>query len=102
MFKKTIVTVGIILISFLFQSHIMAENETNLEQLLAKIELVRKEHNVPAVGLTIVKQGEVEWQGSLGVADLDNQKVADENTFYRVGSITKAFTSIALLKLQGE
>jgi CubicO group peptidase (beta-lactamase class C family) len=95
-------TIGLVLLSFFFVSNATAQDKANLDTLIAKIDEVRQEYNVPAVGLTIIKQGNVAWQGSLGVANLDSQKPADENTFYRVGSITKAFTAIALLKLQEE
>ena len=81
-------------------SYILTESDKNLADLLQRIEEVRLEHNVPAVGITLIKNAEVEWQGSLGVANRDSNRIADENTFYRVGSITKTFTALAILKLQ--
>jgi len=73
---------------------------TDLQKLLEQVDKIRQLNNVPAVGMVIVKHGEIEWQGSLGELNVINHTKADENTFYRVGSITKAFTSLVLLKLQ--
>lgn len=71
-----------------------------LQELLLRIDAIRQKNNVAAVGLVIAKNGLVEWRGSLGVSDKMTNLPADEKTFYRVGSITKAFTGLALLKLQ--
>jgi CubicO group peptidase (beta-lactamase class C family) len=78
--------------------------DSKINELINKINVIKQEYNIPAVGLVIIKKNKLQWLGSLGIADRINNTPADENTFYRVGSITKAFTSLAILKLkeQGE
>ncbi len=71
-----------------------------LGELLSRIDEIRHKNKVAAVGLVIARNGQIEWKGSLGISDKSSKLSADENTFYRVGSITKAFTGLALLKLQ--
>lgn len=77
-----------------------ADQSDQLKELLLRIDTIRQQNKVAAVGLVIAKNGEIEWQGSLGVTDKATNHPADAKTFYRVGSITKAFTGLALLKLQ--
>jgi CubicO group peptidase (beta-lactamase class C family) len=57
-----------------------------------------KEH---AAGLTvgIVSGPELVWTKSYGLADMEKGKAATDDTIYRIGSITKQFTAVMLLKL---
>lgn len=48
--------------------------------------------------IAVAKNGEVLYQRSIGWADLANKKAADNNTVYRIGSISKTFTAVLLLK----
>jgi len=81
------------------QANEHAEN-TQIEKLINKISNIKQEYNIPAVGLVIIKNNKLQWLGSLGLADKLNNIPADENTIYRLGSITKTFTSLAILKLK--
>jgi CubicO group peptidase (beta-lactamase class C family) len=60
-----------------------------------------KEH-VPGAGVALVANGEVVWCGGLGQADLAAQRIAGCDTEFRVGSISKTFVALSLLKLQEE
>jgi len=73
-----------------------------LKHLIDQIDAIRTNYNVPAVGLSIVKNNTIVWEGSLGVSDRERDVKADKSTTYRVGSITKTFTALAILKLQEE
>jgi CubicO group peptidase (beta-lactamase class C family) len=42
------------------------------------------------------------WATSLGKANLETNVNADENTMFRIGSVSKMFVSLAILKLQEE
>ncbi len=50
-----------------------------------------------AVGL--VRDGSLEWFLGLGVADVDAKEPITEDTVFRIGSITKTFTAIAVMQL---
>ena len=78
------------------------DNATAFDELLVDIESARLEHDVPAVALTLVSTQEMLWTGALGLADLENRKMATADTLFRIGSITKAFTALAMLILQEE
>ncbi len=46
-----------------------------------------------------VRDGEQRWLGATGVADIGTGRPMRPNVQYRVGSVTKAFTSVAVLQL---
>ncbi|RXJ44450.1 serine hydrolase domain-containing protein [Gelidibacter gilvus] len=75
---------------------------TSIPELQSAIEAVLRETNTPAVGLTLVNENGVVWTKSLGTADIENDIDADEKTMFRIGSVSKMFVSLAILKLQEE
>ena len=52
--------------------------------------------------VAVVDQGQLIWTKSYGYADLAKKTPADRRTVYRIGSITKQFTGLALLQLARE
>lgn len=74
----------------------------SVEELIAAVSEVLVEHDVPAVGLALVDSSGPVWVGSLGKANLENDIDADENTLYRIGSTSKMFIALSVLKLVEE
>ncbi|MGI9286903.1 MAG: serine hydrolase domain-containing protein [Pseudomonadales bacterium] len=91
-------TVSALAWSDLGASQIAAENR--LQLLLDSLDGIRKKNNIAALGLALVASDKVIWNGSLGVMSHKSRKATDDETLYRIGSITKSFTSLAALKLQ--
>jgi CubicO group peptidase (beta-lactamase class C family) len=60
-----------------------------------------KEH-VPGAGIALVANGEVLWCGGIGEADIATKRAVTCDTEFRVGSISKTFVALSLLKLQEE
>jgi CubicO group peptidase (beta-lactamase class C family) len=56
-------------------------------------------NGAPAVSIAVVRNGETLASGGWGFADVENEVHATERTVYRVGSITKQFTSAAVMQL---
>lgn len=52
-----------------------------------------------SISAAVVKNGKVVWARAFGQADRENSIPADTNTIYRIGSITKTFTSTLLMLL---
>lgn len=75
---------------------------TSIPELQSAIEAVLEETKTPAVGLTLVNKDGVVWTKTLGKADVENDIDADEKTMFRIGSVSKMFVSLAMLKLQEE
>lgn len=81
-------------------SGITKANTGNIDQLLNKIENIRQQHHIAAVGISLIKNNKSLWSGGLGNLDHNAQSPVSERTIFRVGSISKSFTSLAILKLQ--
>ena len=56
----------------------------------------------PAVGLAVgvVRDGSLEFFSGHGLADIVSHTPVTEDTAFRVGSLTKTFTGIAVMQLQ--
>lgn len=52
---------------------------------------------MPAFGFTLVDSEKTVFADARGVSDLSSGRPADANTVFRIGSITKAFTALAVL-----
>ena len=74
----------------------------NLAELRAAVEKIRADTQTPAIGIALVNSDGPQWIAGLGLASLEHQTPADENTLFRIGSISKMFVGIAVLKLVEE
>lgn len=75
------------------------QSPQTLDALKATIEKIRKETNTPAVGIALVSKDGPYWLAGLGEANLEKHVKADENTLFRIGSVSKMFVGLAVLKL---
>lgn len=57
------------------------------------------EHRVAGVSVAVAKNGRIVLAKGYGFADLENDVPATAETVYRIGSITKQFTSAAIMRL---
>jgi D-alanyl-D-alanine carboxypeptidase len=57
------------------------------------------EHRTAGVSVAVVKNGRTVLAKGYGFADLENDVPATPETVYRIGSITKQFTSAAIMRL---
>ena len=55
---------------------------------------------LPGITAVISHRQETIWARSYGFADLNSKKVADLDTIYHLGSVTKIFTAMMLMKLR--
>jgi CubicO group peptidase (beta-lactamase class C family) len=58
--------------------------------------------HLPGAGVALVSNGELLWCGGFGKADVASGRDVTCDTEFRVGSISKSFVALALLKLQEE
>jgi len=71
-----------------------------LEELQKAMKDVLDKEHVPGAGVALVANGELLWCGGIGLADLATKRGVTCDTEFRVGSISKTFVALALLKLQ--
>ncbi len=69
-----------------------------LQQLETRIREILDESNIPAASVALVDRDQVLWAAGIGVADRESGSAATADTLFRVGSATKSFTSLAVLR----
>jgi CubicO group peptidase (beta-lactamase class C family) len=67
---------------------------------IAEEELRRQ--NLPGLAIGVVIDGELAYAKGFGVADQEKKTPPDLDTSFRIGSITKSFTALALLSLRDD
>jgi CubicO group peptidase (beta-lactamase class C family) len=73
-----------------------------LEELQKAMKEVVEKNHVTGAGVALVSNGQLLWCGGLGKADLAANRDIACDTEFRVGSISKTFVALALLKLEEE
>jgi CubicO group peptidase (beta-lactamase class C family) len=73
-----------------------------VEELQKAMKDVLDRGHVPGAGVALIANGEVLWCGGIGKADMAANRDATCDTEFRVGSVSKTFVALALLKLQEE
>jgi CubicO group peptidase (beta-lactamase class C family) len=58
------------------------------------------ESRLPGVSAAVFRDGEARWSDALGLADVAAETPATPETQFRIGSITKTFTAVAVLQLR--
>jgi CubicO group peptidase (beta-lactamase class C family) len=78
----------------------------NLQKLFPVVEKIYKEYaeknHFPGYSFGIVLDGKLVYSGAGGYADLDKKVPASPKTLFRIASMSKSFTSMAILKLRDE
>ena len=73
-----------------------------LAELQDSIRKILKETNTPGAGVVMVSGDETIMLEGFGKADKENNIDVNENTLFRLGSVSKLFVGLAILKLQEE
>ncbi|MER2999254.1 serine hydrolase domain-containing protein [Pontibacter populi] len=100
--KTCLLTLLLILLSYGVSGQEAAEKQVprTIEELREAILQVLKETGTPAAGVTLVDRNGPVWIEGLGMANREKEIPADEETMFRIGSTSKAFVALAILKLQ--
>jgi CubicO group peptidase (beta-lactamase class C family) len=69
-----------------------------LDRLLAE----RQADRLPSVAAAVTRDGEPVWAGAVGSANYAESREATAETQYRIGSITKTFTAVAIMQQRAE
>jgi len=75
---------------------------TTIEELEAAITGVLDEYKVPAVGIAMVDENGPVWVTAIGKANLAADTDADADSMFRIGSTSKMFIALSILKLVEE
>jgi D-alanyl-D-alanine carboxypeptidase len=73
-----------------------------LPQIQARVGELAAQHHQPGVAAGIVNDQELAWSAGFGFADLASERRPDQDTLFRVGSITKTFTATAIMQIRDQ
>jgi CubicO group peptidase (beta-lactamase class C family) len=73
-----------------------------LAAALRRIVAERQADRLPSVAAAVGRAGEVVWSDAVGAASYAEDREATPDTQYRIGSITKTFTAVAVMQLRDE
>ncbi|MEY4928190.1 MAG: hypothetical protein RI894_2628, partial [Bacteroidota bacterium] len=103
--KKTIFT----FVFFLFANIALAQKTINsvkpintIQQLTDSIERLMQQEHIIGLMLGITTRDSVLFSGGFGYANIAIKRRVDENTLFRMGSITKMLVSLGAMKLVNE
>lgn len=71
----------------------------SIDELRQQLEKVLKDTHTPGVSVAIVHRDGPEWVAGLGKADVASDRATTAETLFRIGSTSKAFTSLSILML---
>jgi len=104
--KKTISLLLFLLIfnglNIFAQDAVDPNKPKTLTELRNSIQKTLKETKTPGAGVVLVSGDETIMVEGFGKADVENNVDANENTMFRLGSISKTLVALAILKLQEE
>jgi serine beta-lactamase-like protein LACTB len=66
------------------------------------IEAARVNYGIPGISAAVVLDGEIRFSRGFGLADVENDIPATEETVYRLGSVSKPIAATALMQLAEE
>jgi len=90
-------------ISLCFAQGVSTTNKPQtLGELQDSIQKILVETKTPGAAIVMVSGDEVVWLKGLGKADIENNLDVNEKTMFRLGSVSKLFVGLAILKLQEE
>jgi CubicO group peptidase (beta-lactamase class C family) len=104
---KPVVILWICLVLFWSGSGLFAEKgpkETDYSEAIGIIDIwleaQREYDRIPGISVAVVKDQELIWSKGYGLADLNSKTEAAPDTIYSICSISKLFTSIAVMQLR--
>src|SRR6185369_2875491 len=71
-----------------------------IDLLQTHLERDYQERQIPGLSVALVYDQSILWSRGFGYADLGRQILADTQTVYRIGSITKVFIATMLMQLR--
>jgi CubicO group peptidase (beta-lactamase class C family) len=74
--------------------------ESLASSLERRIQTAQAEKHLPSVAAAAIRGGELIWSDAVGLADVESGEEATPDHQYRIASITKTFTAVALMQLR--
>ena len=75
-------------------------NPSVFRQIENKIDSMGAANKIVGASIGITSANDLIWTYNFGYSDFNSQTRPDENTIYRIASITKTFTSTSIFQLR--
>jgi CubicO group peptidase (beta-lactamase class C family) len=86
----------VLLFGLLLSSSTFSQYKSQNKKLDAMIIQGMQDWQVPGLATLVVKDGEIVFQKTYGVKDMDTKEAVDENTLFNMASTTKAMIAISI------
>ncbi len=73
--------------------------QQSIQPLLDSLNVILEKEHIPGAMISIVKSDSIIFTGGIGLANIEKQEKATANHLFRLGSVSKSFTAIALYQL---
>lgn len=94
--------VALLFSSVLSRSSAQSQQAQTPDSIDVFLKAKMKEGQIPALQLAVIRQGKIVKLKSYGVANLENNIKATDESIFSINSITKAFVGIAIMQLAEE
>ncbi len=74
----------------------------DIDSLEATVDSLLQENNIPGAGIALVHKDSVIWSGGIGYADYEDENPVTVDHLFRVGSVSKTFVAMGIMKLVEE
>ena len=95
----------IILINLMVSIHLQAQENSKIPGLDNCISSIFKNLQIgtmPGASVLVAQNGDIVYQKGFGYADIEKKIPVTPDTKFKIGSVSKQFTAVAILKLQEE
>ncbi|MBD1366672.1 beta-lactamase family protein [Mucilaginibacter sp. ZT4R22] len=72
--------------------------QSKFESLSFQLDSVVKKNNIPGLAVVLVNQKQVVYKGAWGYADMEAKQSYSENSIQNIGSVSKSFIAVAIMK----
>jgi serine beta-lactamase-like protein LACTB, mitochondrial len=78
------------------QNSLATEKRAEIEKAVSSF---MSANSVPGIGVAVVLEGEPVWSAGFGMSDLEDSAPTTSSTLFRLGSISKPITAVAVLQV---
>lgn len=75
-------------------------DEPELARIAAEIDAIREKHGMASAYVVLVDRDKTLLSKGMGIRSWEDTRAVDDESYYRIGSVTKAFTGLAMLKAE--
>ena len=96
------VAIAVTVMNGVFVEPVLAQDAAVFAEVDRTMEKYRLDAHIPGMVWGIVQDGRLVHVKGAGVQDIDTKRPVNAATLFRIASMTKAFTALAILKLRDD